>query len=276
MATIIDGFINNLGTIISIIASFFVALFFYYKSESKNKIYHFFINNLALFPEYNLSLYNTNRSGKIYWILRGGFVNMGRDIEKGDIIFGLQLPEGISIVEGVKIKPSDSNIKVCSNFNNNNLRFKIESSFLKGDFFVFSVVVESIVELTDSHHKITFYQRLANAYKIRSHDIKKNYYIPLKELMTLGWFLLSFSFGIILVGILNWLGTSTIYNQSITFIVLKYSLYCVVNTSLLITIYSLYRKMFSDNKYIDKLNNLASDENIMWSNAQLDDKINLR
>ena len=88
---------------------------------------------LRAFPNYKHSLYNINKGGKRFRILMGGFVNIGKDIEKDDIIFGMKLPEGSSIIEGVKIKTSDNNFKVSSTFNNN-LQFKIESSFLKRDF----------------------------------------------------------------------------------------------------------------------------------------------
>lgn len=157
-------------TFFSIIVSFLVALYFFNRTEKKCRIVHTFIDT----SECVIPAYIPNVNEKNIIVLMGTFTNIGKDIGKGENIVGLKLQMKCRFISKIIIKPSDDDIIVIPTQHNDELRCRIESPFLKGDYFTYIVLVElsddsmDISSFIDSQYYMNiFFHRIVDAVRIR-------------------------------------------------------------------------------------------------------------
>ena len=150
-----------------------LSIIFSKKALNKNKIVHVFLNSYEIgkglkeeFSKFELK-YDGNVIKNNIIALKGGFVNLGRDIKSDDVEFDLILPENCRILD-VKIESSDNNLIVFPQCNGNKLHYKINDLLLSEDFFLYSALVESNEEIKNIGNKLSFKHRMHNTKKINN------------------------------------------------------------------------------------------------------------
>lgn len=161
------------GTLIFGIASIILGV----KALRKNKIEHFFINSYEVgkglmneFPKFKLS-YDDKEIENNFTVLKGGFINTGKDIKTDDIEFDMILPKSCRILD-VVVKSSDDNLNVIPTCNENKLHYKIDKQLLNNDLFFYSAIVVSTEEIEKIGDKLSFYHRISNTKKIKDTDLE--------------------------------------------------------------------------------------------------------
>jgi len=163
-------------TIISIILSAIIAFFIAKWQMKKNKIVHFSINSYDIgkglsneFPEFQLHYDGENLSNNVM-VLKGGFMNVGRndiDALKGDADIKLILPEECRI-KAVKVLPSTDDLIVNANQDKENvINFGIRELFKSNEYFKYTAIIETSIEIEDIFDNLKFQHRILNTEKIQ-------------------------------------------------------------------------------------------------------------
>ena len=155
----------------------------------KNRIEHFTINSYEVgkglsnvFKDFHLE-YQNNKLIDNVMVLKGGFINTRKDIEK-EIQFDLILPKGCNVKDVKITSKSNSNLEIKTDHpvfdkkNNvekeNIVRFTITNhKFLKNNYFEYSVIVETKEDISDLSKEIEFDHYLTHTTKIKNYNIRQ-------------------------------------------------------------------------------------------------------
>ena len=166
-------------TILSIIASGFIAFLIAKWQMKKNKIIHFSINSYDIgkglsdeFPDFKLHFGDDALADNVM-VLKGGFMNSGRnDINslKGENDIKLILPD-VCKIKAFTLLPSTKDLVVIAHKDNekeNILNFGISEIFKTDEYFKYTAIIETSKEIKTLHSELKFNHRIPNTSKIRN------------------------------------------------------------------------------------------------------------
>ena len=188
----------------------FLGWLWYRNQTKKNEITHFSINSYDVgkglhdeFPEFQLNYEGKELQNEVH-VLKGGFVNTGKDISglEGDSALSITLPQHCSLKD-IKVQKSNDKLKieVIKNKNTPNIiEFGIMDKLMHDEGFKYTAIIESSEDIENLRNEIVLEKRIANT------SLKKGYIGQnkrTKKLIFLGCFTLFTSlFGFVMTCLL--------------------------------------------------------------------------
>jgi hypothetical protein len=155
--------------IISIIAGAGISFLIAKWQMRRKKIVHFFVNSYEIgkglsieFPEFQLTYKGEGLSDNVC-VIKGGLMNIGKkDIDglKGESDIIMNLPQGCN-VRALKVRPSNGQLYIKTNFNENSIDFGINELFVSDEYFEYTAIVENI----DNPPNVKFSHRIKDTKK---------------------------------------------------------------------------------------------------------------
>ncbi len=168
-----------ISIIISVLATYLVTWYFTKKQMKKNEITYFSINSYDVgkglhdeFPSFQLNYKGEELHNEVH-VLKGGFVNTGKDISnlKGDSELSIILPKD-STLKDIHIQKSNPRLEVDYKYDEKQsdiIDFCISGDFMQNEGFNFSAIIET-TELLDPLFTV-----LELKYRIPNTNLKEEY-----------------------------------------------------------------------------------------------------
>lgn len=170
---------NVTSIIISVVATFVVTWYFARKQMKNNEITHYSINSFDVgkglrtdFPQFQINYEGKEINNEVH-VLKGGFVNTGRDISdlKGKTELSITLPKSCRLKD-IKVQESNTEFQVKASSDEkepNVIKFGIFEQLMHDEGFNYTAIVETGEVINNLRHEVKYNKRIPRT------DLKKEY-----------------------------------------------------------------------------------------------------